>query len=200
MKRFVAITAFSLTLVLAGVARAQDTQPAPSAEATPSSGLIELRLQTSSAVAASGGFGLLAVPGISYAPDSEILVVNVIGGAGYFTTPALAFGGDFGFTRIDAGDDEISLVTVAPFVKYVTGLPERSTGFFVEASPGVIIADGSDASGLLLQLGLWLGGHFPIGRSAGLMVGPYVTRLDNFDDFGGGELIVGLRFGMSVYL
>jgi hypothetical protein len=32
------------------------------------------------------------------------------------------------------------------------------------------------------------------------MVGPYVTRLDNFEELGEGEFIVGLRFGMSVYL
>lgn len=199
MKRFIAIGTFSLTCAFGTIARAEDTQPAPTGEAAPSSGLVELRLQTSSAVAASGGFGLLSVPGISYTTDSEILVVNIIGGAGYFITPALALGGDAAFTRIDA-DAEISLVTVAPFVKYVTGLPDRSTGFFVEASPGLIIADVDGSGGLLLQLGAWLGGHFPVGRSAGLMVGPYVTRLDNFDEFGEGEFIVGLRFGMSVYL
>jgi hypothetical protein len=199
MKRFAAFTAFSATFALGAVARAAATQAAPSAEVAPSEGLIELRLQTSSAVAAGGGLGLLAVPGISYEHDSETLVINVIGGAGYFLTPALALGGDAGFTRVDARN-EISLVTVAPFVKYVTGLPERSTGFFVEASPGFIIADGSGASGLLLQIGVWLGGHFPVGRSAGLLVGPYVTRLDNVDDFGGGVFIAGLRFGMSVYL
>jgi hypothetical protein len=112
----------------------------------------------------SGGFGLLGVPGISYAPDSEILVINVIGGAGYFLTPTLALGGDAAFTRIDA-DAEISLFTVAPFVKYVTGLPERSVGFFAEASPGLIIADLDGSGALLLQLGAWLGGHFPVGRS-----------------------------------
>jgi hypothetical protein len=199
MKRFIALGAFSLTCAIGTIARAEEIQPATTAEAAPSSGLIELRLQTSSAVAGSGGFGLLAVPGISYTTDSEVLVVNLIGGAGYFLTPALALGGDVAFTRIDAGE-ELSLVTLAPFVKYVTGLPDRSTGFFVEASPGIIIADVAGSGSLLLQLGAWLGGHFPVGRSAGLLVGPYVTRLDDLDEFGEGEFIVGLRFGMSVYL
>jgi hypothetical protein len=179
---------------ISAVAHAQD-EPAGAR----GKGTLELRLQTASAVAAGGVFGTVAPPGIAYTTDSEILAVNLLGGAGYFLSPSLALGGDLGLTLIDVGSEELTLVTLAPFAKFVTGFAEREAGFFVEASPGVILASG-DGDGAFLQLAVWLGGHFPVGPSAAFLVGPYVTRIDDFDDFGGGEFIVGIRLGMSLYL
>ena len=194
--RYIASIASFVTLSVSSLAQAEEAKAAGGHGA----GTLELRIQTASTVAGGGIFGLITAPGVVYAPDSEIFILNLIGGAGYFVTPSLALGGDLGFTRID-GNGEASIITLAPFVKFVTGLPEHTTGFFVEASPGIVLVDGSGIQGTsFIQLSAWLGGHFPVGASAGFLVGPYVTRIDSTDDFGGGEFILGIRLGMSVYL
>jgi hypothetical protein len=133
-------------------------------------------------------------PGIFYATDQEILTLNISGGAGYFLSPLFAIGGDLGYLSID---DE-SLLTVAPYVKFVTGMEDNRIGFIGEFSPGFVTNNFGDAN--FLQLALFLGGHVPFARSAAFQLGAQLSRLDDFEDFGEGEFVFGLRYGLSVYL
>ncbi|HEY3493611.1 MAG TPA: hypothetical protein VGK73_02950 [Polyangiaceae bacterium] len=154
-------------------------------------GTIELRIQTANNVVSFGGY---TAPGLAYATDSEELFVNLMGGAGYFLSPMLAIGGDLAYVGID----DTSLITIAPFLKFVTGMEDQSIGFFGEFSPGLVMVDTGDAN--LLQLSLFAGAHIPVGKSAAFLAGAQVSRLDDFDDFGGGQFVLGLRYGLSVYL
>jgi hypothetical protein len=196
MKRLTILAIAFLALAAGeGTARAEQAMPVRNG-----TGTFEVRIQTASAVAGGGVLGVASTPGLAYGTDTEILVINVLGGIGYFLTPSLALGGDLGYSHLDDGSS-LDLITLAPFVKFVTGLPEKDIGFFIEGSPGIVLARAERASGtVLLQLSAWLGAHLPVGTSAGFLVGPFVTRLDDTEDFGGGEFILGVRFGMSIYL
>ena len=87
---------------------------------------------------------------------------------------------------------------VAPYLKFVTGLEENQIGFVGEFSPGFATVDIGDAN--YLQLSLFAGAHIPLGRSAAFVAGAQITRADDFDAFGDGFTLIGLRYGLSVYL
>jgi hypothetical protein len=166
--------------------------PEPPAPKGHGAGTIELRLQTINNLVASTA--AVASTGLFYGTDSEELVINISGGAGYFLSPSLALGGDLGYFGID----DSSLITIAPYVKFVTGMEEQAIGFVGEFSPGIVMVDTGDAN--LLQLTLFGGAHIPVGRSAAFLAGLNVSRLDDFEDIGGGQFVLGLRYGLSVYL
>jgi hypothetical protein len=167
--------------------------PPPVEEKPPGlgAGTLELRIQTMTHVVSPNG---PAVPGFWYDLDNETWSLNLTGGVGYFFTPELAIGGDVGFI----GNDDLSVITLAPFLKFVTGLEERSIGFVGEFSPGFVTVDTGDSNGLALTL--FAGVHVPIGSSVALQGGAQLTRVEDFDDFGDGVTIIGLRYGLSVYL
>jgi hypothetical protein len=167
--------------------------PAPAAETEPrlGAGTLELRIQTVTHVSTGT---LTLPPGLWYNIDDEAFSFNLQGGVGYFLSPSLAIGGDLGF----AGNDDTNLLTIAPFVKFVTGLPERSTGFIAELSPGFVTQEFGDVN--LLALTAFAGVHLPIGSTAAFVGGAQVSRLDDFDDFGEGITAIGLRYGLNFYL
>jgi hypothetical protein len=170
-------------------------------------GGIELRIQSSSSIGAGGAlFGLVLAPGVTYSTEAESLILNLSAGAGYLVSPTIVVGADAGVTIIDVGEDTAKFFTLAPYLKLVTGVRERESGFFVESTLGFTIADFGDAadeSEKLLQLGLWGGGHFFLGRSsAALVVGPYLSYLRNVssDVADPDNVLIGLKFGLSAYL
>jgi hypothetical protein len=170
--------------------------PPPPVEEKPKlgAGTLELRIQTMTHVSSSPGTSAWTAPGFWYDLDAESWTLNLMGGVGYFLSPQLALGGDVGFV----GNDDLSVITLAPFLKFVTGLEERAIGFVGEFSPGFVTIDTGDANGLALTL--FAGAHIPIGSSAAFLVGAQVTRYEDFDDFGEGITGIGLRYGLSIYL
>jgi hypothetical protein len=186
---------------LFAVAVAAAATPAFAEEgSTHGAGTVELRLQSSSTVAGGGALLGLVQPGLTWAPDTGGTIVNLAAGGGYFLSSSFALGLDVGLLHVNPGDDADSsnMFTIAPFAKFVTGLPDHSAGFFAEVSPSFMILDVGNGANLLALTG-WLGGHFFVARSAALLVGPYVTRLEDLDG-GEGAFLLGLRFGLSVYL
>ena len=170
--------------------------PAPPVEAPKGhgAGTIELRVMTMNNLVTSTFAGSPGAAGLFYATDDEVLSLNLGAGAGYFISPMLALGGDIGYFSYD--DD--SVLTIAPYVKFVTGMEDQSIGFVAEFSPGFVTLNTGDVNAL--QLALFAGGHLPIGRSAAFMAGLQVSRIDDFDNFGDGQFVLGLRYGLSVYL
>jgi hypothetical protein len=191
----VAIVLFAL----GATARAQTAPP-------PGTGALELRIQSSSGLGGAGSlFGLGAGPGLSYVTETEGLNVSLSGGVGYFISPTFAIGGDVGITVIDLGEESLRLISLAPFVKYVTNLPARASGFFVETGLGYTNLDAGGEDSLdLLQVGAWAGGHFFIGQSStAFLIGPYINYLRILNDVGENDadtFVFGLRFGISTYI
>ena len=105
------------------------------AAAGPGTGTIELRIQTSSSVVGGGIIGTILPTGITYETQGKEWLLNLGAGAAYFVSPQFAVGGDVSFTLI-SNSETISIFTLAPFAKYVTGLAEHQIGFFVEPSVG----------------------------------------------------------------
>jgi hypothetical protein len=209
MRTSCAIASFILLGMTAAPAWAQDAPPTPPTPTpTPAPveaphatrGAIELRIQTSSNVAAGGLFGIETSPGIVWNPDSGNWNLNLSGGAGYFVSPMIAVGGDLSITLLHS-TNTTSLITLAPYVKIVTNFPERRTGLFVEPSLGLTLVSLGGLAGeqTLFQLSAWGGGHFFVGQSAAILAGPFVTMLANFDG-GSTSWLLGIRFGLSVYL
>jgi len=164
-------------------------------------GTVELRIQTASNVAAGGLFGIALPPGFVYNPDSKAWNLNLSAGAGYFVSPKVAVGGDLSITLFH-NSETLTLFTVAPYVKFVTGLPEHQTGFFAEPSLGLTVegTSGPGSAQTLLGLSAWLGGHFFVGDNAALLLGPFVSYLKNLSSGGGHAWLLGVRFGLSTYL
>ncbi len=128
----------------------------------------------------------------------------IAAGAGFFVGPRVAVGADLGITILRDGLT-ITLFTLAPFAKFVTGRAEHRNGFFAEPSVGLTLAKQSSTADAqtLLQLTAWVGGHFPLGQSSlAVLAGPYVSRLRNLSTvFGDADtFFVGFRFGLSAYL
>src|SRR5687767_9259467 len=99
---------------------------APAAAQSTGAGALELRIQSASSLGGIGTLvGLGSGPGLSYITETEGFNINLSGGIGYFISPVLAIGGDLGITVIDVGDNSLRLISLAPFVKYVTGMPQR---------------------------------------------------------------------------
>lgn len=169
---------------------------------------IELRINSASSF--GGGlsiFGLVMSPGLTYDTEGENLIINIGVGAGYFLSPNLVLGGDLSISIFELGDDDdddsLKTFGIVPYLKYVTGVQERKTGFFVEPSLGVSVVDFGNDSVTLLQLGVWGGGSFMFsGSSVALQIGPYVTYLRNTDvDEGDADnILVGVKFGLAAYL
>jgi hypothetical protein len=168
-------------------------------------GTIELRVQTATNVYEHES-AIGTAPGLAYGTKSHVFVLNLIGGAGYFVSPLFAFGGDLGVVRTDDGaGSNVTLFTVAPYLKFVTGMETHAFGFFAELSPGLVFGHQSvtrfgPRDTTLVQFAGWLGGHLPVGRSAAFLFGPQLVRIDDTRSFGEGEFIVGLRLGLSVYV
>ncbi len=190
-----------LLVLMLGTPRARAAETAPSAlpQGTPKhgAGTLELRIQTATQLPIGGQLAFASAPGIAYNPETEEYYVNVVGGVGYFLTPAFALGLDASFTRFAEADTRFS---VAPFLKLVSNLTRWRLGAFVELSPGVIVEniDGKGAS--YLQLSVWGGAHVPLTDSAALVLGPTITGLIRTDQPGPNDLIIGDRIGLNVYL
>jgi hypothetical protein len=170
-------------------------------EASPhGAGTFEARIQTPTNAAAEP-LSLWNAPGFFYDPDSGDYLLNLIAGGGYFVTDWFAAGIDLGYQRLNVDEERIWYATVAPFLKVVTGLDEGKPGFFVEASPGMLFTnDRLIGRSKHLLLGGWLGLNLPIGRSLSVMMGPSAVAVGNVESNGGFPAMVGLRFGMSIYL
>jgi hypothetical protein len=160
-------------------------------------GTLELRIQTATELPIGGQLAFAAAPGIAYNPEAEEYYVNVVGGAGYFLTPALALGLDASFTRFAEADTRFS---VTPFVKLVSNLPSWRLGAFVELSPGVVVESIGGKGASYVQLSLWGGAHVPLTDSAALVLGPTITGLIRTDQPGPNDLVIGDRIGLNVYL
>jgi hypothetical protein len=175
---------------------------APAARAA-GAGTVELRIQTASNVAGGALFGIAVPPGFVYNPDSKAWNLNLSAGAGYFVSPMFAIGADLGLTLLHS-DDTLTLFTVAPYVKIVTGLAEHETGFFAEPSVGITTLGSSGAgdTGTLLQLGAWLGAHIFVGQSSAFLIGPTISYFRRLSSGTGDNdtFLIGVRFGLSTYL
>jgi len=168
----------------------------------PGQGSIELRIQTSSSVVGGGIIGTILPTGITYETRDKEWLLNLGAGAAYFVAPQFAVGGDVSFTLI-SNSETISIFTLAPFAKYVTGLAEHQIGGFVEPSVGFSFLHESVSFGsgnnTLFQVEAWAGASFPVGAMAALQVGPYVAYLRNLSN-DSDTFLIGARFGLSVYL
>ena len=161
---------------------------------------IELRLQTASTIAGGALGGVAAGPGVNYQVGSSrsLWAVNLAAGAGAFVTSSVAIGVDLGLTVLHEGDT-LTLFSAVPFVKFVTGLPERQTGFFIEPEVGFsVLSAGSTSS--LFQAGGWLGAHLWVNRSIAFLIGPSATYLRALSGGGGDTGFIGVRLGVATYL
>jgi hypothetical protein len=187
--------AATVALVLARAGDAQGLEASPHG-----SGTFEARIQTPTNAAAEL-LSLWNAPGFFYDPESGDYLLNLIAGGGYFVSDGFAVGVDLGYQRANVDDEKLWYATVAPFLKVVTGLDEGNAGFFAEASPGMLFTnDRLIGRSRHFLLGGWLGLHLPIGRSLSVMMGPSVVGASNVGSNGGFPAVVGLRFGMSLYL
>ena len=187
--------------VIAAVSGAAAALAAPPARADQAAGAetIELRLQTASNVAGGSLFGLVAGPGFTYQTGSgNPWTLNLAGGAGFFVSPMVAVGTDVGLTVLSSRST-LTLFSVVPFVKVVTGLPERQTGVFFEPEVGLVIASANNTEALL-QAGGWLGAHLWVNRSIAFLIGPSATYLRNLSSNGGDTGFIGARLGIATYL
>jgi len=188
-------------MTLHAVSAVADDAPTPTAS-TPvapaqGAGSVELRLQTATNIAIGGQLAFAAAPGFAYDVDDKELLVNVVGGAGYFLTPSFALGLDASYTRFP---DKARIITVAPFAKLVSNFERWRLGAFLELSPGLLLTDIDAERATYFQLSAWGGVHIPITDSTALVIGPTVTALVDLHDTGRSDLLLGERVGLNVYL
>jgi len=149
-------------------------------------------------VAGAGALALTTAPGFAYDLDSGDYVLNIVGGVGYFFNPYFALGLDASYTRA-GGKADATLVTVAPFTKFVTGQERFRPGFFAELSPAWAMLDEGKGRHFM-QLSAWLGAHVPLSRHIAMAFGPSTLFITPFDGQGDNVVLVGVRIGLSAYL